>query len=391
MTAPIDYGALPPEINSGRMYAGPGSGSMMRAAATWSELASELRSQAASYGSAVSGLTSQGWRGAASLAMADAAAPYVVWMNTTAAQAEQTADHATAAASAFEVAFAMTVPPAVIAANRTTLATLVATNTFGQNTSAIAATEAQYSEMWAQDAAAMYGYAGQSAAATKVPSFTTPPQTTNSSAQTGQTAAVTQAASSSATADARATLSQAARSLSLTLHSLSTPGASTNSSTSILDLNSNFWNTVTSSGAFNPSQIVTACTASTLGSTGASSIVGDGALDGITTLMSSYSAGAQGFSEFGGASTSITAGLGQAASIGHLSAPPAWAAAAPAAAPLNSVLATSPISTPAQAASGMPGIAPPATLAERARLYAALPDNRFLERPPMVPRWPSTG
>ena len=53
----------------------------------------------------------------------------------------------------------MTVPPPVIAANRTQLMSLTATNFFGQNTPAIAATEAQYSEMWAQDAAAMYGYA----------------------------------------------------------------------------------------------------------------------------------------------------------------------------------------------------------------------------------------
>jgi len=35
----------------------------------------------------------------------------------------------------------------------------IATNILGQNTPAIAATEAQYMEMWAQDAAAMYGYA----------------------------------------------------------------------------------------------------------------------------------------------------------------------------------------------------------------------------------------
>ena len=34
------------------------------------------------------------------------------------------------------------------------------------NTAAIAATEALYAEMWAQDAAAMYGYAGSSAAVT---------------------------------------------------------------------------------------------------------------------------------------------------------------------------------------------------------------------------------
>ena len=60
----------------------------------------------------------------------------------------------------------MTVPPPVIAANRSLLAALVATNFFGQNTPAIAATEIQYAEMWAQDAVAMYGYAASSASAT---------------------------------------------------------------------------------------------------------------------------------------------------------------------------------------------------------------------------------
>ena len=31
----MDFGALPPEINSGRMYSGPGSGPMLAAAAGW--------------------------------------------------------------------------------------------------------------------------------------------------------------------------------------------------------------------------------------------------------------------------------------------------------------------------------------------------------------------
>jgi PPE-repeat protein len=56
----------------------------------------------------------------------------------------------------------------VIAANRALLAVLVATNFLGQNTPAIAATEALYLEFWAQDAAAMYNYAGSSAAATQL-------------------------------------------------------------------------------------------------------------------------------------------------------------------------------------------------------------------------------
>ena len=178
MSAVFDFGAFPPEVNSAKMYAGPGSTSLLSAAAAWNGLASELRSQAANYSSIVSNLTGDGWRGQASTAMAAAAAPYTAWMNTTAAQAEQTANQAMAAASAYEAAFGMTVPPPVIAANRTQLASLVATNLLGQNGPAIAATEAQYGQMWAQDAAAMYGYAAQSATATKVPSFTTAPQTT---------------------------------------------------------------------------------------------------------------------------------------------------------------------------------------------------------------------
>src|ERR1700744_4314472 len=92
----------------------------------------------------------------------------------------------------------MTVPPVEIAANRAQLASLVATNILGQNTPAIAATEALYGEMWAQDAAAMYGYAGSSATASQLTPFTAPEQTTNSAGLGGQAAAVAQATSTSA-------------------------------------------------------------------------------------------------------------------------------------------------------------------------------------------------
>src|SRR6201995_1267451 len=161
----MDFGALPPEINSGRMYAGAGPGPMLTAAATWDELADELSSTASSYQSVVEGLGNS-WQGPSSRSMAAAVAPYVAWMNTTAAQAEQAASQASAAAAAYETAFLAHVPPPLIAANRASLMSLIATNVLGQNTPAIAATEAHYAEMWAQDAAAMYGYAGASASAT---------------------------------------------------------------------------------------------------------------------------------------------------------------------------------------------------------------------------------
>jgi PPE-repeat protein len=188
----MDFAMLPPEVNSGRMYAGPGSGSMVAAATAWDGLAAELQSTAASYGTVISELSGASWLGPSSASMAAAAAPYVEWMTTAASQAEQTATQAKAAASAYEAAFAMTVPPGVIAANRTLLMTLIATNIFGQNTAAIAATETDYAEMWAQDAAAMYGYAGSSAAASTLTPFTSPPPTTNPAGATDQAAAVGQ-------------------------------------------------------------------------------------------------------------------------------------------------------------------------------------------------------
>ena len=157
----MDFGAFPPEINSARMYAGPGSGSLLAAATAWNGLAAELRSAASSYGSVISELADESWIGPSSTAMAAAATPYVAWMNTAAGGAEQTATQARAAAGAYQSAFATMVPLPEIAANRTQLASLTATNIFGQNTPAIAATEAQYGEMWAQDATAMYGYAAQ--------------------------------------------------------------------------------------------------------------------------------------------------------------------------------------------------------------------------------------
>jgi PPE-repeat protein len=194
----MDFGIYPPEINSGRMYTGPGSGPMLAAAQAWGSLADELYTAASAYQSVVSELTSGSWSGPSSTSMTTAAGTYVEWLSATAAQAEETAAQGRAAAAGYEAAFAMTVPPPEIAANRSLLAVLVATNFLGMNTPAIAATEAQYAEMWAQDAVAMYSYAGSSAAATVLSPFTSPDQNTNPAASAGQGAAVSQASGSAA-------------------------------------------------------------------------------------------------------------------------------------------------------------------------------------------------
>ncbi|ORB73323.1 PPE family protein [Mycobacterium scrofulaceum] len=192
----MDFAFLPPEINSWRMYSGPGAGPMLAAAGSWDSLSAELDITAATYESVLCGLTSLHWRGHAAESMSAAAVPYAYWLHATADLAKQTAMQARAAAAAYEQAFAMTVPPVAVTANRTQLATLVATNFFGQNAAAIAATEAQYADYWAQDATAMSGYAASSAAATQLPAFPSPRRATTPTATTAQSAAVSKAVNS---------------------------------------------------------------------------------------------------------------------------------------------------------------------------------------------------
>lgn len=192
----MDFGSYPPEINSARMFAGPGSGPLLAAAEAWAALAAGLNSAADSYQAVVSALTAGPWLGPSSESMSAAAASYAAWLRVTAAQAEETSAQAKAAAAAYQTAFSMTVPPPTVAANRSQLMTLVATNLFGINMQAIAATEAQYTQMWAQDAAAMYGYAASSASATALTPFNPPQQTTNPDGLANQAAAGQAAAGS---------------------------------------------------------------------------------------------------------------------------------------------------------------------------------------------------
>ncbi len=220
----MDFGALPPEVNSGRMYLGPGPATLLAASAGWEALAAELNVAASGYESVITTLTNE-WTGPTSMSMAAAVAPYVMWIRAVAEQCEQTATQATAAVAAYEAAYAMTVPPPLIAANRARLMALIATNVLGQNTPAIMATEAEYSEMWAQDANAMYGYAASSATASTFSSFTPPPQTTNPGGVAGQAGAVAQATATRAGNAAQTTSSQVMSSVPQALQTLATPGS----------------------------------------------------------------------------------------------------------------------------------------------------------------------
>jgi PPE-repeat protein len=347
----IDYAVLPPEINSARMYSGAGSAPMLAAGAAWSQLATEMRSAAASYSSVVTNLTSGSWQGPASASMAAAAAPYAAWMNTTATQAEQTAAQAQAAVSAYESAFSMTVPPAEIAANRTQLASLVADNVLGQNAPAIAATEAQYGDMWAQDAAAMYGYAGSSAAATQLTRFSQPAQTTNATGVVAQAAATAQASGTSAgTAGTTASSASSTSGLSSLLGGILAPNSDTSTTGLAGILNyldgadgsllgsflnngtvANLSNAFTTSGLLNPTAFIDTVTCF---SYLFPSMAGGGLASDVSGLAAGFGSGtvglgAAGLRGLGGLGAAVSAGVGQASPLGALSVPGAWASAAP--------------------------------------------------------------
>lgn len=361
----MDFGVLPPEINSARMYSGPGSVPMWGAASAWDALATELYSAATSYQSVVSRLTGGPWLGPASASMAAAAAPYVTWTRTTAAQAEHTAANARAAANAYETAYAATVPPPQIAANRSLLKTLALTNILGQNSPAIATTEADYDRMWAQDAAAMYGYAEAALAAATAPRFSVSQQSIDPAGQGRQRAAVAKATDAAAQ---------------------QTPSSSSSSSSSWDQLKADLQNISKNLNsalqvAYRPISsfqfaigALNSLTASS-GSAAGSAIPGlAGAFPGLAGL-----GGLRG-------SASVSAAVGQAGTIGKLSVPPSWAAA-PAASARAAPLPIYDLSAVAEQPGGLLRGMPLSGAGRRAEGFV----NRYGLRHTVMPRPPAAG
>ncbi|OBI51591.1 hypothetical protein A5707_13680 [Mycobacterium kyorinense] len=358
----MDFGVLPPEINSARMYAGPGSVPMWSAASAWDGLAAELYAAAASYQSVISRLTCGPWLGPASTSMAVAAAPYVTWTRTTAAQAEHTAANARAAANAYETAYAATVPPPQVAANRSLLKVLAVTNILGQNSPAIAATEADYDRMWAQDATAMYGYAEAALVAATAPRFSEPRQATDPAGQGRQRAAVAKAtaqqgAASSSSASSswdqlKADLQSISKNLNSALQIAYRPISTFQFAIGAL-------NSLTGSG----------------GSATASAIPGlAGAFPGLAGL-----GGLRG-------GTSVSAAVGQAGTIGKLSVPPSWAAG-PAPTARAAPLPISDISAVPEQPGGLLRGMPLSGAGRRAEGFV----NRYGLRHTVMPRPPAAG
>jgi PPE-repeat protein len=364
----MDFGLLPPETNSARIYAGPGAGPLLAAATAWDGLAADLHATAAAYHAVILELATGPWLGPSSALMVGASVPYLAWLHETAGRAEGTAIQAKAAVAAYEAAHRMTVPPPVIAANRAQLATLVANNVMGQNTPAIAANEASYGEMWAQDSAAMYVYAEASASAANVTPFTPPPTTTNAAVRSGDETLPRGSHLMSAIVGAlRRLASPSSPSLSTTREALDSISGHARTASSAVN------SVLGGVGLGKPVNVS--------GTTVPTGIPGLGPAVGT-----SLSAGPSVPGTAGGAA--MTAAVGKAASVGALSVPRSWTAAAP---ETTSAIASpgawdpAPVSGPA----GVP-VMPVAGMAARgAGRFAAV--SRVTPRPSVIPRSPLGG
>lgn len=328
----IDFAAIPPEVTSGLIYAGPGADSLLTAATAWQGLATELQAVTASYRAVLSTVTVD-WVGPSSAAMVAAATPFVEWVSAAAAQAAAAAAQAGAAAGAFEVALAAVVPPPVIAANRSLREALLATNTLGQNTAAIAAADAQYAQMWAQDAAAMVRYEAAAAAATRLTPFASPPQSTNPAGHAGPGTAAAGDASEIAG------ISGIYEALFSTLGGVMKFGG--------------LGNVVLSGPNFGMVQFKTFHKPQTLLPEIPRSALGAGLGAGLS--------GGPASAARAGMARAVTAGVGAAPTVGALSVPPGWATATPAIRLAATALPAAP-PMPGAAAAPAAGLLNPAAL-----------------------------
>ena len=407
----VDFGALPPEFNSARMYSGPGSSSLQAAASAWNGLAAELQSAAQGYDTVITQLSSDEWTGTASAAMASAAQPYVTWMQQTAAEAEQAATQARAAAAAYEQAFAATVAPPLIAANRAETAQAVQANVFGQYTPLIAQLEAQYGQMWAQDAAAMYSYAGQSASAAQVTPFATPAATTNPGGTANQSAAVSQATATSAASSSQSILQQLTSSMPSSLQSLASPAATSAATTTETPFQA-LWSFLfgTTALATNLSALVTSYSPYAalfynteglpyfsvgMGNFGVQIAKSAGMLGGALPAAVPPPAlgglGGLGAALGGGAAHSVSAISGGAGAVGKLAVPASWAGAIPQAAPHGVQLVSSVSAAPEAAGAGGGNLLGGMPLAGGKAGGLGGFGPRYGFKPTVMPRPPSAG
>ncbi|MGB3475078.1 MAG: PPE family protein [Mycobacterium sp.] len=362
----MSFSVFPPEINSGLIYTGPGSSPLLEAAAAWSQLSSELMTSATATHSVIANLDST-WTGAGSAAATASTAPYVAWLEQASATAATNAALATQAAALFEAARAASVPPAVIAANRAMLLALISTNFFGQNTPLIQATEHQYEVMWATDGAAMDTYSGSAEANNNaLQQVSNPPQSAKASATPGSAEGGPNPGTGTGTPGTPgydfATVGGLLDALGLPTTLLGDKAAAT-TITSVMSPISSASMPMMMLVRLLPMLMQFARMGGAAGATGA--LAGQTAAGGAGTLMTQIGdfvndklQGAVGVlaGHFSSATNAISAKLGQAASMGALKVPGAWASAADGMVRAAPVLPATTVSAPIQTMSGgLPG------------------------------------
>ena len=399
----IEFGALPPEINSGLIYTGPGSTSLMTAASAWNALAAELNSSALGYDAVVTQLAGEEWLGPASASMAAAVQPYVEWMNTTSAAAEQAATLAQAAAGAFETAFASVVPPPLIAANRAELAAATQANIFGQYNGLIAQLEAQYGEFWAQDSSAMYSYAGQSAAASQVTQFTAAPAVANPAASATQAAAAATSPAASIQSQLQLFINQITGQLQQIAAPIVGPNATINSAlteiwfllTGITVLPSNlgaFLSGYTNYASFFYNTEGLPYFSVGMGNFGVQIAKSTGGIVAPAAAAAHVPKGLPGLGGMlGGGAGGVGAHLGSASSVGKLSVPVAWSGAAGPSVTPHAAVPVSSVSAAPEGAGGAGNLLGGMPLAGAGAHGAAGSGPRYGFRPTIMARPPAAG
>jgi PPE-repeat protein len=377
----LDFAAIPPEITSSLIYSGASSAPLMAAAAAYANLGAEISTTATQWESVISLLTGEQWTGGGSAAAAAAAQPIIAYLTQTAATLEQASAQAMASAAAFEAAFAAVVPPPLVVANRTLQASLLPLAIIPMVAAEIAALDAEYAEMWAQDAAAMTAYQAASLAAGVLTPVT--PLTSTTSPAAAAAADSTALAADSTGGTVQALAGPVSNALTIS-NPISNPD--------LLSSIDNFLGTPSVLNAINGGVNTGAWftmnaipTAVSLGHTlGTVPSIPFALTDSVTPLAGGMVPGTMVGSVSG---AGASAALGEASAVGGLSVPAGWNAAAPASlasstAPLaGSGWTAAAEAEPVAAMPGMPGMA---AAAKGAGAYGGGPRYGF--KPIVMPK-----
>jgi len=215
-------------------------------------------------------------------------------------------------------------------------------------------------EMWAQDAAAMYGYAASSASASALAPFSEPPKTTNDSAGATQAAAVTQSSAQSGSNTA-SQLSQLSTTMQPAVQTVtngtSTGATSTELTTPSFITNWNeFWSVVT--GVYSPQSWTTIPGGPFLsfgqayawgqnGQAAAAYLAGPKAISGALAPLTSGTSAVKPMLSSAVGAGQVSGSMGKAALVGSMSVPQGWTDAAPALRTVAQVLPANVAAAPA--------------------------------------------